>query len=166
VTNIERRPERETDEPFLRRLYASTRAEELASLGWSAHVLDAFVSMQFDLQRTQYRETFPQAEFLVLTLDDEPVGRLYLDHVGDDDLIIDIALLPDYRRRGFGSTVLGQVLSDADADSRGVRVTVGRDNPAQHLYQRLGFVLVHEDAVNRGMLWVRDPTLDEPTDTA
>jgi hypothetical protein len=42
------------DEPFLRRVYASTCVEELALLGWSTTQQTAFLNQQFDAQHYRW----------------------------------------------------------------------------------------------------------------
>lgn len=67
------------DEPFLRRLYASTREEELAPVGWSAAQREAFLSFQFAAQQRHYQSCFPRCEHCLVLLAGEPIGRLYTE---------------------------------------------------------------------------------------
>ncbi len=53
---IELRPVAPEDEPFLRRVYASSRAEELAPVPWDEAQKQAFCDMQFAAQDSHYRE--------------------------------------------------------------------------------------------------------------
>jgi hypothetical protein len=63
ITTRAIRPE---DEPFLRRVYAGTREEELAVVPWSIDQKDAFLRMQFDAQHRYYQDQFPDASFDVV----------------------------------------------------------------------------------------------------
>jgi ribosomal protein S18 acetylase RimI-like enzyme len=133
------RPIRPDDAALLLEIYASTRTEELAQVPWTEAQKIAFLRMQFDAQHRFYQEQFPDASFQVILLGDRPIGRLYL-HRRDDELhIIDIALLPAYRRTGLGGALLRDVLAEADAAGKPVRIHVERFNPALRLYERLGF---------------------------
>ena len=96
------RPETEADIPFLMRLYASTREEEMAPVPWPAAQKQAFLASQFQAQRTHYRKYFPDCAFDVIEQSGEPAGRLYLQVRKTQLHILDIALLPDWRRRGIG----------------------------------------------------------------
>ena len=91
------------DEGFLYRVYASTREEELAQTDWDDAQKEAFLKMQFYAQHKYYVEQFNKANFDVILLDDEAIGRLYLDRRKAELHILDIALLPAYRNRGIGS---------------------------------------------------------------
>jgi ribosomal protein S18 acetylase RimI-like enzyme len=135
------------DLEFLYRVYASTRAEELAVVPWDDAQKEAFLRMQFDAQDRWYREQYPRASYEVIVVDGEPAGRLYL-HRGDAELrIVDIALLPEHRGNGVGTSLLHDLLAEADTAGKRVTIHVERMNPALRLYQRLGFRVAGEHGV-------------------
>jgi hypothetical protein len=91
------RPETDADIPFLMRLYASTRADELAPIPWTDEQKQAFLAQQFQAQRLHYRNTIEGCVFDILEQRGEPAGRLYLDARQTQLHIVDIALMPDWR---------------------------------------------------------------------
>lgn len=135
------------DLPWLRDLYASTRAEEMAPVPWPDAAKRAFLDQQFDLQHRHFVSHFPGAEFWLVESAQGPIGRLYRDTSvppgGDaDDLIVDIGFLPSWRNQGLGSSLLRAVQASASARGRGVRLHVQVHNSrALNLYRRLGFVV-------------------------
>jgi ribosomal protein S18 acetylase RimI-like enzyme len=135
------------DHPFLSRLYASTRREEVAQTGWDLAEQDRFLQMQFVAQHNFYMEQFSAAEFHIVELHGQPIGRLYVDRREDEIRIIDIALLPEHRNRGIGSALLKDILTEADAADLPVRIHVERNNPALGLYRRLGFRKIDDQGV-------------------
>jgi ribosomal protein S18 acetylase RimI-like enzyme len=147
------RPETDADIPFLVRLYASTREDELAPVPWSAEQKQAFLASQFQLQRQHYRTHFADCAFDVIEQHGEPVGRLYLQVRRTQLHIIDIALLPDWRGRGAGTAILQALQTAARADDKGVGIMVEKFNPALRLYERLGFAAVTGDEVYLEMEW-------------
>jgi len=58
---------------------------------------------------------------------------------------VDISLLPEYRNRGIGAALIHTLIETAMAEGQAVKLQVLRMNPAQHLYQRLGFVVTGQD---------------------
>lgn len=155
------RPETEADVPFLRRLYVSTRWEELAPIvDWTEAQKIAFLESQFAAQRHHYLIYYAGAAFDILQAGETPVGRLYLDRQADTHLIVDIALLPEWRRRGIGTALLQAVCDEARRADKGASISVEKFNPAQRLYRRLGFREYAEDDVYWFMYWSPQP--DQP----
>jgi ribosomal protein S18 acetylase RimI-like enzyme len=134
------RPVTGGDLPLLRRIYASTRTEELSVVPWSPAEKTAFLESQFDAQHAHYRRHYPAADFLVIGRAGADVGRLYLDRWDRELRLIDIALLPEHRGQGIGTALLRDVQDEAAAAGKGVAIHVEKLNPARRLYDRLGFV--------------------------
>ena len=127
-----------TDVEFEQFLYASTR-EDLRPLG--PEVFDGLVGMQFRAQSMSIKLDHPRAERKIVLVDDAPVGRLVVDASADHVELIDIALLPQYRNHGIGTSVLRSVLAQADRIGRAVRLHVEKQSRAVRLYERLGFAI-------------------------
>lgn len=149
------RPARPEDRELLFSVYASTRAEELALVPWSRDEKDAFLRRQFEAQDAHYREHYAGAAFLVIEAAGVPAGRLYVARWSGEIRVMDIALLPEHRRRGLGTSVMADILAEGDATDRVVSIHVERNNPALGLYERLGF----HTAADRGvyLFMERDP---------
>src|SRR3984957_21201870 len=144
------RPETEADVPFLRRLYLSTRWEELASVThWSDAQKIAFLGSKFDAQRSYYLVHYANAAFDVLEAQGVPAGRLYLDRQADTLLVVDIALLPQWCGRGIGTALLEAMFAEARLTGKGVTISVEKFNPAQRLYRRPGF----REKPGEGVFW-------------
>ena len=138
---------REVDQPFLFRVYAATRAEELAPVPWPEPQKAAFLAMQAHAQHADYARNYPQAGRFVIERNGAGIGRLYLDRRGVADHVLDIALLPAARGQGFGGALLEDLIEAAGAAGRLVSIYVERMNPARRLYTRLGFRVVEEGEV-------------------
>jgi ribosomal protein S18 acetylase RimI-like enzyme len=148
------RPEQPDDEAFLFAVYASTRAEELAITGWDEANRSAFLNMQFRAMRLGYRSSFPKAEFSVVTLAGCPVGRLVVDRNADEIHVVDVALLPESRNHGLGTTILGNLLSEAQNNGKPVHLRVQKGSPANRLYQRLGFRQIEDYDLDLLLEWM------------
>jgi len=133
--------------PFLCRVYAAARADEMATTGWSEAEKAGFIEQQFAFQHRYYRQQTPNAQFLVITRRDQPIGRLYWRSEGDQAGLMDISLLPEYRNVGIGSAILGLLVGCADAHQQSITLYVEPNNPAQRLYRRFGFEVVGDNAV-------------------
>jgi ribosomal protein S18 acetylase RimI-like enzyme len=141
------RPIRDSDQDFLCALYASTRADELAPVPWSAEEKRQFLQQQFSLQHRHYQQVYPDADYLLVLHAGDAIGRIYLARDRDALNLIDIALLPEWRGRGIGSALLAELIDEAEREYGVIELHVESNNPAKRLYERLGFALVE----NRGV---------------
>jgi ribosomal protein S18 acetylase RimI-like enzyme len=141
------RPSAPGDAELLFRIYASTRDEELGAVPWTPEQKEAFLRMQFAAQDAHYRRSYPDASFDLLIVGGMPAGRLCVWRAPSEVRIVDIALLPEFRRRGIGERVLRDLLAEAARTGRTVSLHVERTNPARRLYERLGF----RTTADRGM---------------
>ena len=141
------------DEPFLREVYASTRALELSLVAWSAEQREAFLKFQFDAQNSYYHEQYPYAAYQIILNDNSPVGRLYVAKGPAELKILDITVLPQYRNAGIGTVLLRDLIAEAEQAGKCVRIWVEHFNPSQRLFGRLGFFKVEEDGYNHLLEW-------------
>lgn len=154
LADISFRPIRPGDEPFLSRLYASTRAEEMQQVvQWSEQQKKDFLEMQFQAQHKFYTEQFSDAELLIVRCRGKSIGRLYTDDRDDEIRLIDIALLPENRRHGVGGALLRKILQRGREAGKAVRIHVEKNNPALSLYHRLGFESIEDQGVYYLMQW-------------
>jgi ribosomal protein S18 acetylase RimI-like enzyme len=154
ATEITLRPITPDDEALLYRVYASTREDEMALVDWDDAQKEAFVRMQFTAQHSHYQQHYPDAAFEIIMVDEQPAGRLYVDRWPKEIRIVDIALLPEYRNAGIGTTLLKGILEEAVQSGKPVSIHVERFNPAMRLYERLGFSTISENGVYYLMEWV------------
>lgn len=149
-----------SDRAFLLALYTSTRADEFAQLGWPVEMERAFMKMQFETQRGDYERRHPGARCQIVQLHRCPVGRLWVAEDARSITVLDISLVAELRGQGIGGECLRRVLRRADAARLDVELQVVRGNPAQRLYERLGFRPVGAGEVRLAM--VREPASSSP----
>ena len=147
------RPITPEDDSFLARVYASSRADELAVTGWSEEQKEEFCRKQFDAQSAYYAANYPGASFQVIEDDGAPIGRLYVDRWEKEIRIVDITLLPEFRGTGIGTRLLRELQNEAGAAGKSLTIHVERFNRALELYQRLGFEQVEDKGVYLLMSW-------------
>ena len=143
------------DEPFLFRVYADSRRDELASVPWTDAERLAFLASQFVAQYRYYQEHYDAATYYVVLADAEPCGRLFVARWPHEIRIMDIALVTGRQGFGLGSRLLRALCAEADASGTALGIHVEKQNRAQHLYARFGF----EQRRDRGVYWylVRPP---------
>jgi ribosomal protein S18 acetylase RimI-like enzyme len=141
------------DQEFLYRTFASTRADEVALTGWSAEQQESFLRMQFEAQRRGYLLQTPEAQYWVIRENGTPAGRLIVDRTAGDIHLIDIGLLPEFRGRGIGSTLMAAIIHEARQERKFIRLFVERFNPALQWYEGLGFKVTGGGQIYLEMVW-------------
>jgi len=147
------RPITDADQPFLARVYASTRKQELAATSMTDMQKAALLLLQFRAQHAHFQQHYPQADMLVVMGGGDDIGRLYIARWPTRHGIIDITLLPEYRRHGAGEVLLRDLMDEAAACGKDVSVLVEKFNPAMRLYRRLGFKTEEDKGVYDLMRW-------------
>jgi GNAT superfamily N-acetyltransferase len=143
--NVTLRPIREEDMEILFRLYASTRADEMAAVvDWTNEQKEAFLRMQFQAQHAWYQEHYVGAQFDLLLVDGVPAGRLYVHRREAEIRLMDISLLPEHRNSGIGSSLVRKLMEAAEAVGKPLTIHVEKYNPAMRLYLRLGFKSIED----------------------
>jgi GNAT superfamily N-acetyltransferase len=141
------------DDPFLLKVYASVRADELAQVSWSEEQREAFVKMQFEAQQLHYRTHNPAASHDIILLGDRPIGRLYVARRDSEIRILDITILPEHRGRGRGTALLKDLMSEAARAGLPLTIYVESFNRSHKLFERLGFTKIEDDGVLHLMEW-------------
>jgi ribosomal protein S18 acetylase RimI-like enzyme len=154
---VRRRPERKADGEFCFDLFRGSRApgEDLPAL--DAPLRERLMRQQFYGQAASYRASYPDARFEIVEHDGAPIGRIVTARTPDAVLIIDIALIASWRRRGIGARLVNGVLEEARAADLQVRLSVFANNAAAlRFYLRLGFRPIASSAIDTRLEW-RDP---------
>ena len=135
-------------------LFAASREDLLAAIStWDETQQKTFMHLQFEAQRDQYRRQYPDAHWDVIIRQGEIIGQILVARA-DGFRLVDLSLLPEFRNLGIGSSLLQGLLDEAEGSGRRVTLHVLQNNPAIHLYQRLGFSDAGEQGIYRRMEWV------------
>ena len=144
----------DADANFLLSVYKSTRADELGQVEWGEGQQDAFIKWQFDLQRREYDARFPDAEYCVILIDDRPAGRIWIGSDENQIRLLDIAVLPEFQKRGAGTLLLRRLIDESIRAGKTLRHMVFvLNNDAHRFYERLGFVVIEEFGAYKHMEW-------------
>lgn len=152
------RPVTADDDQFLLSVYDSTRAEELAQAEWAEGQREAFLKWQFDLQRREYDTRFPDAEYNVIMIDNQPAGRIWIGRTDEQIRLLDIALLPQFQNRGVGTVLIRNLIDEAKMTGKRLRHMVFvLNNDAHRFYERFGFVVIEDLGGYKHMEWKSQP---------
>jgi len=130
------------EEDFLLSLYASTREDELSMTSMSQMEKKNFISQQFNLRQTEYKQKFDDAKFLIIKRKKQNIGRLVYNS-RDKIHLIDIAFVKKARANGFGTKIINALIVYANKQNKIFKLSVATDNlRALKLYEKLGLKIV------------------------
>ena len=136
------------DQPFIEKVYRSTREKELLFTYLTEAQKTNFILMQLTAQLADYKMNYKEATYQIIVYNKKSVGRLYLWETKNDIRVLDIALLPEYQGRGIGTEILSNIIKSARLKTKIVSLHVSQNNPAKNLYLRLGFKKISGDMIN------------------
>src|SRR5262245_39085009 len=128
------RPARAEDFDYCARLYFQGMENIIKQL-----------NLSMEAQLVGFRQRWDVTQVEIITLDGTDIGWLQ-SFVKEDalflaQLFIDRAL----RGQGIGTAIVKALIEDAARAGRALTLGVVKTNPAQRLYERLGFRTTHED---------------------
>lgn len=147
IKDINIRDIQETDLPILCKIYGSTRKDELdKGTSWTDEQKKIFIEHQFSAQHDYYHKNYLEAKFYIIEKENTPVGRLYIDFFFEKKgiRVIDITMLPEWRNKNIGSSILNEIIKKAALNNLNVTIHVESFNPAMELYKKLGFKKISE----------------------
>jgi len=153
MSSFDLRPVSSADDDFLYRVYAGSRLEEMAKVVWDEAAKQSFLHMQFTAQQAHYQKCFPDAIHDLLLVDGIPAGRLYIDRRETEIRILDIAVLPEARRRGIGSYFLQALIQEAQTNKKTLSVYLDETSPSLELFQKMGFIRADGNGISCLMEW-------------
>lgn len=141
------------DQPFLESLFLSARPH-LQSINLPDPLLAALIKQQYSMQQNHYRTQWPHAEKLIITQARAAIGQLMLAESDSCLHIIDLALLPSYRRKGIGRSLLSSLQQAAKIGELLLKLSVDKQNIlAKKLYLSMGFQLTEQTETHCSMSW-------------
>jgi GNAT superfamily N-acetyltransferase len=105
--------------------------------------------------RQRFRDAFVERHMSIIMAAGRFAGCVALRPAEDGHWLEHFFLAPDLQGLGLGSAVLRSLLARTDADGEPVRLNVLQGSAARRLYERHGFVVESEDAVD--VFMVRGP---------
>lgn len=147
------RPVTAADKKFLFELYASERAEELATTQWGPTQRAAFLQSQFETRLNGYRMHFPQARHVIVCTGKTAIGVLTTHDSADEVRLLDLALLPTYRNAGIGKHIVRGVQEGARASGKPLRLHVPKMSRAVRFFAGLNFAPAGSNGPYLKMEW-------------
>ena len=103
------------------------------------------------LQRRLFAESFNPEDGVIVVAGGKDAGFLRVVEKETEIVLISVRLLPEFQNRGIGTGLIKDVLAEARAKNKPVRLQVLKINPARNLYKKLGFEVFGETETHFSM---------------
>jgi len=141
------------DEEFLVALYYTTR-DDIQAAPIDEEQKKSLSIMQYIAQKQHYLSQFPDSKHDIILLEEKRAGRFWTMRSKTEILIVDLAIMPEYRNMRIGTFLLQQAIEEAARTSRVVNLSVLKTGEAAiRLYKRLGFRVSGEIPTHFQMRW-------------
>jgi ribosomal protein S18 acetylase RimI-like enzyme len=102
-------------------------------------VVDQFGSWDEVSQDKFFEADWENGQFEILLCDDFPCGYVSIEDQPDGIHIRELVVLPEFQRRGIGSSVIRDAIERAKLRGVAVKLETLHKNRALYLYKKLGF---------------------------
>jgi GNAT superfamily N-acetyltransferase len=153
LERISLKPASPEDSEFLLLLKAST-LPELGTLGLDADQFRTIVRIQIAAQEQEYWRNYPGSAHMIVETGGTRAGRIWVDRSENEIRIIDISLLPEFRRNGIGRRLYEGLIAEAEIARKKLRCSVSRFNGVSlQFHERLGFAVVSGGDMDLELEW-------------
>src|SRR5262245_51137242 len=99
-----------------------------------------------DRARSGIEKHIRDGQAQIIELAGAPIGIEVVERTSDDIRLLQLFIRPMHQRQGIGSELVQQLIQEAQRKKLSLKLHVLKVNPAQRLYQRLGFRVVNSTA--------------------
>jgi ribosomal protein S18 acetylase RimI-like enzyme len=96
-------------------------------------------------RRTSFASRWLLDQVRMILLRDQVVGWVQTATADDAVFVVQLFVDATYQRRGIGTRIMETLIEEAAREDKAITLGVGKTNPAQRLYRRLGFETTHQD---------------------
>lgn len=132
------------------------KPEDLATLD-RIHTenMKGYVEKIYPWNATLFRDSFIPDEYTIIEIQSNIVGFTKIVTTATEIYLAEIQIRSHYQNRGIGSSLIHSVIKQAEDNPkryhRRLWLKVIKGNPAQKLYQRLGFMVFEESPTHLKM---------------
>ena len=96
-------------------------------------------SWDHKFQREYFDQKWEKSGYQVIEQDKVKVGTIWIEYESDQHTLKEIQILPEFQNQGIGTDLLKSEIIAAKKANVPIRLRLLNTNPAQSLYQKLGF---------------------------
>ncbi|MDH5185954.1 MAG: GNAT family N-acetyltransferase [candidate division WOR-3 bacterium] len=104
-----------------------------------------------EFQKKYFDEHFRLEDNYIIEIDNQKGGVVSFEEQEDLFFIRNLELLPEFQRKGIGTSIIIHILKLARLKNKDLELQVFKINPARKLYEKLGFKIIDETDIHYKM---------------
>ncbi len=116
--------------------------------------MKAYVEKLYPWNPQLFRTHFLANDYQIISLDNQIIGFFKIVSSDTEIYLAEIQIAKDYQRLGIGTHLIRSLIEKAQTNHQKLWLKVLKTNPAQRLYQRLGFTTVAQSSTHHIMEWL------------
>ena len=114
--------------------------------------MKGYVEKNYPWNPQLFRDRFIPDEYQVIEIDNTVVGFLKIVASESEIYLGEIQISKDFQNQGIGTSLIQSLIQEAQTSNKKLWLKVLKGNPAQKLYQRLGFTNLQESSTHSIMV--------------
>lgn len=118
--------------------------------------MKGYVERIYSWNPVLFRNNFQAQEYKIIKFKTKFIGFIKI-LFGDSDIYLgEIQLKKEYQNRGIGTKLIESLIEESELSGKKLWLKVVKGNPAENLYQRLGFKVFEESETHKKLTFVKD----------
>ena len=113
--------------------------------------MKSYVEKVYPWNPRLFRDCFIPEEYQIVEIKQKVVGFIKIVTSITDTYLGEIQIAKEYQNRGISTSLLDLIINRAKANNHRLWLKVIKGNPAEKLYQRLGFMVFEESLTHKKM---------------
>ena len=110
--------------------------------------MKGYVEKNYPWNPQLFRDLFIPDEYQVIEIDNTVVGFMKIVISESEIYLGEIQISKDFQNQGIGTSLIQSLIQEAQTSNKKLWLKVLKGNPAQKLYQRLGFTNLKESSTH------------------
>lgn len=97
-----------------------------------------------NFQKEYFHKHFDEKEVQIIEKDGAAIGAIETQDKDDKIFLLNLKIDPKFQDNGIGTELIRKMVNSSEKENKPVELQVLKVNPAQKLYERLGFEVIDE----------------------
>lgn len=153
------RPSRDDDEPFIKALFWELETIRLGLEHATTEAREMFVNMQYSARQQHFQNMDVDQKECIIEVNGQPSGRCLVIQSNKEIRIADLELTRQFQGHGISGMIVASMQQESRTSDRPLRVVLAKDYPDLRAFYNYGFYQIDDLGHHLYLEWTsRGPT--------